>query len=133
MLLAKADSLVDKIVSCPCIKLSNSLRLLLDSEKTGLLSNFAQQLRRQNAIVPDIYFTLLDSTGITPTLVLNQNSKNQREGKQGPFQNLNIRCSRDCKLKVLLLTDHCAILQRLATCKYERRDNFHKQRPSIQN
>ena len=56
----KADSLVDKILSSPRIKLSNSQTLILDGVKTGnFLSDFAQQLRRKNADVPDIYFTLL--------------------------------------------------------------------------
>ena len=75
-LFSKADSLVDKILSCPRIKLSNSQTLNLVGVETGnFLSDFAQQLRRQNADVPDIYFTLLDAAGISPTLILNQNAK----------------------------------------------------------
>ena len=67
-LFSKADSLVDRILSCPRIKLSNSQTLILDGVETGFfLSNFAQQLRRKNADVPDIYFTLLDAAGISPT------------------------------------------------------------------
>ena len=58
-LFAKAHSLVDRFLSCPRIKLSNSQNLTLVGIETGvLLSNFAQQLRRKNADVPDIYFTL---------------------------------------------------------------------------
>ena len=61
-LFSKADSSVDKILSCPRIKLSNSKTLILDVVETGIfLSDFAQQLRRKNADVPDIYFTLLES------------------------------------------------------------------------
>ena len=57
-LFSKADSLVDKILSCPCIKLSNSQTLIMDGiENVVFLSDFAQQLRRKNADVPDIYFT----------------------------------------------------------------------------
>ena len=49
-LVLKADSLVDKVLSCRRIKLSNSKNLLLDDvETTVLLSDFDQQLRRQNA------------------------------------------------------------------------------------
>ena len=71
-LFSKADPLVDKILCCPRIKLSNSQTLILDGVKTGIfLSDFAQQLRRKNADVPNIYFTLLDATGISPTLILN--------------------------------------------------------------
>ena len=67
-LLSKADSLVDKILSCPRIKLSNSQTLILDGVETGFfLSDFAQQLRRKNADIPDIYFTLLEAAGISPT------------------------------------------------------------------
>ena len=75
-LFAKADILVDRILSCPRIKLSKSQTSLLDGDKTGVLqSHFAQQLRRKNTDVPDIYFTLLDAVGLSPTLVLNQNAK----------------------------------------------------------
>ena len=57
-LFSKADSLVDKILSSPRIKLSNSETLILDGTETGIfLLDFAQQLRRKNADVPDIYFT----------------------------------------------------------------------------
>ena len=76
ILFAKADTLVDKILFCPRIKLSNSQTLILDGVETGIfLSDFVQQLRRKNADVPDIYFTLLDAAGISPTLILNQNAK----------------------------------------------------------
>ena len=44
-------------------------------ENGVLLSKFAQQLRRENAYILDIYFVLLDATGISPTPVLNQNAK----------------------------------------------------------
>ena len=70
---AKADSLFDKILSFHRIKLSNSQTLVLDGAKTGVsMPDFAQQLRRKNADVPDIYLTLLDFNDITPTRVFNQ-------------------------------------------------------------
>ena len=57
-LFSKADSLVDKILFCPRIKLSNSQILILDGVETAIfLSDFAQQRRRKNVDVPDIYFT----------------------------------------------------------------------------
>ena len=81
-LFSKADSLVDKILSSPRIKLSNSQTLILDGVETGIfLLDFAQQLRRKN-----IYFTLLDATGITPTLILNQNAKAKERGNWVPFK-----------------------------------------------
>ena len=84
---SKADTLVDKFLSCPRIKLSKSETLILDGVETGnFLSDFAQQLRRKNADVPDIYFTLLDAAGISPTLILNQNAKAKERGSWVPFK-----------------------------------------------
>ena len=75
-LISGADSLVDKILSFPRLKLSISQTFLLDSVETGIfLSDFAQQLRCKNADVPDIYFTLLDAADISPTQILKQNAK----------------------------------------------------------
>ena len=73
---SKANSLVDKVLSSPRIRLSNSQTLILDGvEPRIFLLDFPQQLRRKNADVPDIYFTLLDAAGISPTPILNQNAK----------------------------------------------------------
>ena len=78
---AKADSILDKILSCPCIKLPNSQTLKSDGVETGvLLSDFAQQRRRKYADVPDIYFILLDSACLSWTLVLNQQAKTKEGG-----------------------------------------------------
>ena len=78
---SKADSLVDKILFCPRIKLSNSQILILGCVETrSSLLDFAQQLRRKNAEVPDLYFTLLDAAGISPTLILNQIVKAKERG-----------------------------------------------------
>ena len=86
-IISKADSLVDKILSCPRIKLSKSQTLNLNGVETGIfLSDFSQQLRRKNADVPDIYFTLLDAVGISPTLILNQNAKAKERGSWVPFK-----------------------------------------------
>ena len=86
-LFSKADSLVDKILSSPRIKFSNSQTLILDGVESGIfLSEFAQQLHRKNADVPDIYFTLLDAAGISPTLILNQNAKAKERGSWVPFK-----------------------------------------------
>ena len=86
-LFCKADSLVDKILSCPRIKLSNSQTIILDGVDTGvLISDFTLHLRRKNADVPDIYFTLLDAAGISPSLVFNQNAKAKDRGSWIPFK-----------------------------------------------
>ena len=79
-LFSEADLLVDKNLSCPRIKLSNSQTLLLDGVETGIfLLDFAQQLRHKNADVPDIYFSLLDAAGTSPTLIQIQDAKLKRE------------------------------------------------------
>ena len=86
-LFSRTDSLVDKILSCPGIKLSNSQTFFLDGVETGIfLSDFAQQLRRKNADVPDIYFTLLDAARLSPTLILNRNAKAKERGSWVPFK-----------------------------------------------
>ena len=80
-LFSKADSLVDNFLSCPRIKLSKSQTLILDDVETGVsLLDFAQQLRRKSAEVPDIYFTLLDAACISPTLIFKQNAKAKERG-----------------------------------------------------
>ena len=84
---SKADSLVDKILSCPRIKLPISQTLISDGVETGIfLSDFAQQLRRKNADVPDIYFSLLDAAGISPALILNRKAKAKERGIWVPFK-----------------------------------------------
>ena len=86
-LISKADSLVDKILSCQHIKLSNSKTLVLDGVETGnFLSDFDQQLRRKKADVPDIHFTLLGEAGISPILILNQNAKTKETGSWVPLK-----------------------------------------------
>ena len=60
-LFGKADTLIDKILSCPRIKLPKSQTIILDGVDSGMLiSDFTLHLRRKNADVPD--FTLLYST-----------------------------------------------------------------------
>ena len=86
-LFGKADTLIDKILSCSRIKLSSSQTIVLDGVDTGvLISDFTLHLRRKNADVPDIYFTLLDSAGISPSLVFNQNAKANDRGSWVPFK-----------------------------------------------
>ena len=80
------DPLIDKILSCSNIKLSNSQTIILDGVDTGvLISEFTLHLRRKNADVPDIYF-LLDAAGISPSLVFNQNAKAKERGSWVPFK-----------------------------------------------
>ena len=86
-LFGKSDTLKVKILSCSRIKLSNSQTVILDGVDTGvLISDFTLHLRRKNADVPDIYFTLLDAAGISPSLVFNQNAKAKDRGSWVPFK-----------------------------------------------
>ena len=74
-------------MSCPRIKLSNSQTLILDGVETLIsLLGFAEQLRRKNAEVPDIYFILLEAVGISPTLILNHNAKAKKRKSWTPFK-----------------------------------------------
>ena len=119
-LFGKADFLIDKTLSCSRIKLSNSQTIILDGVDTGvLISKFTVHLRRKNADIPGIYFTLLDAAGISPCLVFNQNAK-AKERKLGPFQSMNVRSCKDCISKVLLLTVLFATWQKLAGYQYRR-------------
>ena len=83
----KADPLIDKILSCSRIKLSNSQTIVLDGVDAGvLISDFTLHLRRRNSDVPDIYYTLLDAAGISTSLVFNQNAKAKDRGSWIPFK-----------------------------------------------
>ena len=105
-LFAKADSLVDKVFPCPRIKLWNSQTLWKFGVETGvLLSDSAQQLRRRNADVTDIYLTLLDAAGIFGS---ESKCQIQRQRKLGLFQNLNVRSCKGCTHRVVLLMGLCA-------------------------
>ena len=80
-LFGKADTLIGKVLSYSRIKFSNSETLNLDGVDTGvLISDFTLYLRRRNVNVPDVYFPLLDAAGISPSLVLKQNSKAKVRG-----------------------------------------------------
>ena len=73
-LFGKADTLIDKISSGSRIKFAISQTIILDGVDSGvLISDFTQHLRRKNVDFPDIYFTLLDTAGLSTSLVFNQN------------------------------------------------------------
>ena len=132
-LFGKADALLGKILSCSRIKLSNSQTIVLDGVDTGvLISAYTLHLRRKNADVPDIYFTLLDAAGISPSLVFNQNAIAKERGSWISFKK-NDRSCKDCIRKVLLLTVLYATWQKLADYQYQRGDSFYIQRLLTQN
>ena len=81
-LFGKADSLIDKILSCSRISLSDSQTKILDGVDTGvLISDVTLHLRRKDAVVPDIYFTLIGAARISPSLVFHQNAKATERGR----------------------------------------------------
>ena len=81
------DSLIDKNLSLSRIKLLLSQTLILDGVDTGVsILDFTLHLRRNNADVPDIFFTLLDAAGISPPLVCNQNARAKDRGRWIPFK-----------------------------------------------
>ena len=80
-LIGKADTLIDKILSCSRIKFSSSHTIILDGVDTGvLISDFTQHLRRKNSDVPDNYFVLVDFAGISPSLAFSQNARARDRG-----------------------------------------------------
>ena len=86
-LFTKADSLIDKLLISPRIKLSQSDTIVLDGVDSGvLLQDFAEHLRKKNADIPDIYFTILDAANISPGEVVNQNAKAKERGNWVPFK-----------------------------------------------
>ena len=86
-LFGKADTLIDKTLSCSRIKLSNSQTKVLVGVDTGVfISDFTLHLRRKNEDVPDICFALLDAAGISPSLFFNQNVKAKGRGSWVPFK-----------------------------------------------
>ena len=86
-LFGKADTLIDKILSCSGIKFSNSQTIYLDGVDSGvLMSDFSQHLRQKNADVPGIYLTLLNAAVISSSLAFDQNAKAKDRGSWDPFK-----------------------------------------------
>ena len=93
------------------MNLSTSEISLLDGIGTvPSFSDLAQQLRRKDTDVTDIYFISVDAARKPPTLVSNQNARVK--------QRVRGICKR-CTLKVRLLMDLCASCQKVATCRYQ--------------
>ena len=69
-----------------CFVTDYVVTLLLYTEAGTRTNCFILHLRRKNADVPDIYPTLLDAAGISPSLVFNQNAKAKDRGSWIPFK-----------------------------------------------
>ena len=86
-LFAKADSSIDKTLSCPPIKLSNLQKLIVKGSKTGvLLPDFLQQQRPKNAEVSDVDVALFDAAGSSLTMVLMQNARAKERKSWSTFK-----------------------------------------------
>ena len=69
-LFAQVYSLVGKVSFSPRIKfLTSNFLILVGTDTRVSLKDFAQTLKRNNAEVPDIYFTSLHAADDTPSLV----------------------------------------------------------------
>ena len=102
-LFAKADSLVDKILSCCRIKLlyfKNGLKMD-DVETKIILSD------RKNADIADVYFNLPDATGMSMSLVLIHSVKAREEaGSLSKFERQKLQNLQGSKVLLMCL---CAI------------------------
>ena len=129
-LFCRADSPIDKILSCSRIKLSSSQTIFLDGVDTEvLISDFTLHLRQKNVDVPKIYFTLLGTAGKSPSIVFNQNAKAKDRGSWVTC----LESCNDCLRKVLLLKVLYATWQKLADYQCQKVDRFYIQRILKQN
>ena len=133
-LFGKADTLIDKILSCSCIKLSNSQTIVLDGVHTGvLISNFTQHLRRKNADVPDHYFTLLDAAGISHSLHFATRISKLKIEETGSLSKYECQKLQRLYKQGAAATVLYATWQKLAGYQNQRLDSFYIQRILIQN
>ena len=85
--ISSATALLIKLLESPCIKLPNRTTIMLDGMETGvLLKDLVQHVKRKDAAIPDIYFTLFDAVSIPPELVINSHAKAKERGDWIPFK-----------------------------------------------
>ena len=83
----KNESIVDQILNSPRVKLSLNDTILLDGRDTEVaFADFIFALKRKNVDFPDIYYTILDATGINPQKVINTDAKSKDRGSWIPFK-----------------------------------------------
>ena len=77
----KNESFVDPILNYLRVKLSLNDTILLDGRDTKVaFADFIFALKRKNVDFPDIYYTILDATGINPQKVINRDAKSKDRG-----------------------------------------------------
>ena len=74
-------------MNSPRIRINQSENIILDNrDKKESIVNFMCGLKRKNTNFPDIYFTILEATQITPKLVINKNAKAEDRETWIPFK-----------------------------------------------
>ena len=107
-LTTSTTSVLNKVLESPRIKLSNSNTMNPDGIGTGVLSmDFAQSLNRKNVPIPDIYFTLLHSANITPTLLSLRHAKRGERGAWIQFEIWTIKVAKTLQARIYS-TGFCA-------------------------
>ena len=77
----KNESIRDQILNSPRVKLSLNDALLLDGRDTEVaFADFMFASRRKSVDFPDIYYTILDATGINPQKKINKDAKSKDRG-----------------------------------------------------
>ena len=83
----KNESAVDQILKFPRINLSPSDSILLAGRDTNVaFTDFIYALKRKKIEFPDIYYTILDTTGISPNKIVNKDAKSKDRGSWIPFK-----------------------------------------------
>ena len=81
------ESIPDQILYSPRVKLSLNDTIFLDGRDTEVaFADFIFALKRKNVDFPDIYYTILDDTGIIPQKVFNKDAKSKDRGSWIPFK-----------------------------------------------
>ena len=83
----KNESIVGQILNSQRVKLSLNDTILLDGRDTEVaFADFIFALKRKNLDFPDIYYTIVDATGINPQKVINKDAKGKDRGSWIPFK-----------------------------------------------
>ena len=74
-------------MNSPRVRLSLNDTILLDGRDTEVaFADFIFALKRKNVDFPDIYYTILDATGINLQKVINKDAKVKDRGRWIPFK-----------------------------------------------
>ena len=83
----KNESIVDQILNSSRVKLSLNDTILLDGRDPEVaFADFIFALKRKNVDFPDIYYTILDATGINAQKKINKDAKSKDRGSWIPFK-----------------------------------------------